>query len=322
MGVARYHESMADACADFWWSIYQDMPYVHRPDGYQSMNSLPVGPDYFTKHLQDGLNGEHTGHWCGEVTPESILVAEDGGHVEGILVGSTDQERGSANILSAYMRRNARGRGIAAVILSEALAIFERVGLSRVVAAPDGSKSMEVECPLHLALLEAGFSSQEEPDEYGVFLGGSLEGFMLSPEVHARLDELGKRGITFERHARGEALELRRLDTGEVVPRDAGAHAQFVALVDGLAVGWTFDVITWEDEGRTMGAAGPFVIPSYRGKGIGKALQHLGTDEVVRRGATAGWQGTTINNPARFVYHSIGWSYWYTSYGRLARYRR
>ena len=104
MKIIRYNENLLDACAEFWWSIYKDMPYVHRPDGYQTINTPPIGPnpEYFVKYLKDGLSG----HWCGKVTDDSIVLAVDGEKVEGILINSIDREKLTGNILSAYMRRD------------------------------------------------------------------------------------------------------------------------------------------------------------------------------------------------------------------------
>ena len=33
MRVMRYKESRLDECAELWWKLYEDLPYVHRPDG-------------------------------------------------------------------------------------------------------------------------------------------------------------------------------------------------------------------------------------------------------------------------------------------------
>ena len=49
MKIVRFNENLLDACAEFWWSIYEDMMYVHRPDGYQTVNTPPIGPGYFVK---------------------------------------------------------------------------------------------------------------------------------------------------------------------------------------------------------------------------------------------------------------------------------
>jgi len=110
MKIIQYNENMLDACAEFWWSIYKDMPYTHGPDGYPTINTPPIGPapEYFVKHLKAGLSGCDAKHWAGEVTDDSIVLAEDGGKVEGILVCSIDHERLTGNILSAYMQRDAR----------------------------------------------------------------------------------------------------------------------------------------------------------------------------------------------------------------------
>lgn len=119
---------------------------------------------------------------------------------------------------------------------------------------------------------------------------------------------------------RGQKVKLQRLDTGlEVDPFGADSNCAFVGLVNGLVIGWTFEVCVFRDEGGMMGMVGPEVIPSYRRRGIGKVLHHLGTEEVVRQGAQGGWRGTEIYNPARLIYQSVGWRYWYTSFGRMSR---
>jgi GNAT superfamily N-acetyltransferase len=96
----------------------------------------------------------------------------------------------------------------------------------------------------------------------------------------------------------------------------------FVALVDSLAVGWLDEVkIDDPDEyGRVMGEAVPVVLPTFRRRGIGKVLYHLGMEEVVRRGARYGWTATGIYNPARLIYRSIGYRYWYTCFSRMSKY--
>jgi len=116
--IVQFNENKLAECAEFWWSIYKDMMYVHRPDGYQTVNTSPIGPQYFVKHLNAGLSGRHTRRWCGEVTDDSIFLAVDGEKVEGILVSSINRENLTANILSAYMHRTRRGREIANKVLS------------------------------------------------------------------------------------------------------------------------------------------------------------------------------------------------------------
>ena len=326
MRVTRLTENMFDACAEFWWSLYRDTQYVHRPDGYQTLNTDPIGPQYFLKYLDDGLSNDYPDHWQGRVTDDSIVIAENGGKIEGVLVSAIDRDKQTGSILSAYVSRDAQGRKIAECMLVEALNRFRDLGLRGAKAAP-GGRSMEVECPIHLALLQSGFGWEGNwdpacPDEtYGVFLGGSLAQFSVDGEIHRRAEQLKNEGIKIERVERNHFPSLRRLDTGDLVDsiddRDANKCA-FVALVDGLAVGWTFEVMVFEDEGRKLCKVGPEVIPSYRRRGIAKILHHLGIEEAVRRGATGGWTATGIFNPARIIYHSVGWRYWYTSFGNMS----
>jgi len=64
MRIVRYHENMLDECAEFWWNIYKDMPYVHRPDGWVTINTPPIGPGFFGKYLKEGLSG--ASYWHGD----------------------------------------------------------------------------------------------------------------------------------------------------------------------------------------------------------------------------------------------------------------
>jgi len=333
MKIIRYNENLLDACAEFWWSIYKDMPYVHRPDGYQTINTPPIGPnpEYFVKYLKDGLSG----HWCGKVTDDSIVLAVDGEKVEGILINSIDREKLTGNILSAYMRRDEQGREIADCLLSEALECFRKMGLHRAVAGPDDSKSLEVECPIHLAILDAGFGWEDNweqpPDEsgrgfvydwpaYSVLLGGTLQEFRLQPEIKEKLEKLRKEGIIIERLTADEFRERRRFDNNQVPCLNPYTGETFAAIVDGRVVGWLDEMGQEEDEfGRILGGAIPEVIPSYRKKGIGKVLYHLGIEEVVQQGAQYGYTGTSIYCPARLIYRSVGFRYWYTSFCLMSK---
>ena len=287
MRLARFRQNQQDACAEFWWSLYRDMPYVHRPDGYQTLNTAPIGPEYFVKHLGYGLSSDdYPSRWQGKVADDSIFVVENGGKIEGVLVSAIDSHTHTGSILSAYVSRDAQGRETAECMLTEALNHFRKLGLRRAEAAPRRGSSMEVESPIHLALLESGFGWENDwepahPNEtYGVFLGGSLEQFSVGPKIHRRVEELQSEGIKIERAERDSFPSLRRLDTGEIVDSiddGDGNESAFVALVDGLAVGWTFEIMVFEDEGRKLCQVGPEVIPSYRRRGIGKVLQRLGT---------------------------------------------
>jgi len=311
---------MLDACAEFWWSIYEHKPYVHPPDTYPTVNTPPIGKEYFVKRLKAGLSGCDTQHWAGEVTDDSIVLAEDGGKVEGILVCSIDREKLIGNILSAYMQRDARGREIADRLLSEALDRFRKMRLRRVVAGVGGK--MEVQCPIHLALLDAGFSWQKLWWDYCVWLGGSLEGFRLQPEIMERIEKLRKEGVTFERCVKEQSPSLRWMDDGREIKIDDKSHCAFIAFVNGIVVGCTFEVMTWEEEGEILCMVGPAVSRNYRRRGIGKVLQHLGTEEAVRQGARYGFNSTEIHNPARLVYQSVGFRYWYTDFGRMLKHLR
>ncbi len=182
MKVIRYNQNMLDACAEFWWSIYKDMPYAHRPDGYAIINTSHIGPECFSIFLKYGLSG-HFGmqHWGGEVADDSVILAYDSGKVEGILISSIDRFELTGNILSCYVQRNQRGWEIADRLLSEALSFFRKMKLHTAMAGPDVTKSLEVESPLHLVLLDAGFAwendwwssypTDDKTNEYGVFLG-------------------------------------------------------------------------------------------------------------------------------------------------------
>ena len=338
MRIIRYNENMLDACAEFWWSIYEDMPYAHRPDGYPVVNTPSVGPQYFVEFLEEALSGAHTGHWGGEVTNDSIVLAIEEEKVEGILVSSIDREKLTGNILSAYMQRNHRGREIAGHLLTEALEHFGKMGLHRAVAAPGKGRSMEVECPIHLALLDAGFAwgiweNDWQPvcvgEQYGVFLGGWLEGFRVQPEIKEKVEKLRQESISIERVPAHEFCNLRRLDTGEKFGADWAPATEvdwepvtFVALVDGYAVGWLqmgLDTSETEAPGAVAGEVIPSVLPSYQRRGIGKVLYHLGIEELVRQGMRCGLTATGIYNSARLIYQSIGYRYWYTCFSRMTK---
>ena len=45
METVIFSDELRDECASFWWDQYKDLPYVHRPDGYQNVNSpAHIGP--------------------------------------------------------------------------------------------------------------------------------------------------------------------------------------------------------------------------------------------------------------------------------------
>jgi len=181
---------------------------------------------------------------------------------------------------------------------------------------------MEVQCPIHLALLDAGFAWEKIWWEYGILLGGSLEGFRLQPEITEKIEKLRREGVIFERCVHSQFPNLRWVDDGREIKIDDKSHCAFVAFANGLVVGCTFEVMTWEEEGLILCMVGPAVGRNYRRKGIGKVLQHLGTEEAVRQGAQYGFNGTDIHNPARFVYQSVGFRYWYTDFGSMLKHLR
>jgi len=321
MKIVRYNENMLDACAEFWWSIYEHKPYVHRPDAGQTVNTPLIGPEFFVKHLKNGFNGVY--YFIGDVTDDSVILIEDEGKLAGILVCSVEEEICTANILGGYVTWNLRGQKIADCLVSEALERFRKMGLHRITAAPGGGKSMEVESPIHLALLDADFKWQFMPDgTYGFLLGGSVEGFCLQPEIKEKIERLRREGITFERYTSDECQKLQWLDTRRKIPPIGNSICAFIALFDGLVVGKTIEVSTFEDEGSIMCQVAPHVIHSFRGRGIGTVLQHLGTEEVVRHGAQYGWRGASMYGPEHFVYKSVGFKHWYTAFGRMTKYLR
>jgi len=335
---------MLEQCAEFWWSIYKDMPYILRPDGITFINTPSIGPEYFVEHIKAALDGAWwwTTDWVpgpGERTPcerkttdDSIILVEDEGKLAGVLVSSIVGETLTGNVMSCYVRRDLRGREIANCLLNEALERFRKMGLRRAVAAPGADRSMEVECPIHLAILDAGFAwgtwehnwqpACVSEEQYGVFLGGSLEGFHLQPEILAKQEKLHQEGIEIKWVMREEFHRLRRYDTGSTKREptlDGNPESTFVALVDGLSVGWLSEVGISDVEGVVTGGAVPEVIPMYQRRGIGKVLYHLGIDKVVHQGAVCGWTATGIYNPARLIYQSVGFRYWCTVFGGMTK---
>ena len=49
MKIVPFTDAATDSYAEFWWSIYADLPYVIRPDGYQDNMEPSPGPtpDHF-----------------------------------------------------------------------------------------------------------------------------------------------------------------------------------------------------------------------------------------------------------------------------------
>jgi hypothetical protein len=205
MRMVRYHESMLDEYAEFWWDLYKERPYVVRPDGYQDINNPTVGSELFGRNLSDGLSAGYSTHWCGEVTPESITVAENNGKIVGMLVCSIDREDLVGTILSGFMRQDQQGREVAESLVGDALERFRKLGLRKAVVGASGT--LEVERPLHIAALEAGFAWQDSWDQpdygywtlphhgYGAVMGMWFRDFKLRPEIKRKMEGLEKQGV-------------------------------------------------------------------------------------------------------------------------------
>ena len=248
---------------------------------------------------------------------------------------SIDKEKLTGNILSCYVQRDLRGREMANCLVDEALERFRKKRLLKAVAGPGWGRCLEVETPAHLAILDAGFAwkvweNDWQPpyatEQYEVFMGGSLEGFHLKPEILEKREKLHKQGIEIRRVTQEEFHSLRRYDTGGIMDKSVLEHdeATFVALVDGIAVGWLSDLSVSDDDppGLVTGEAIPEVTPMYQRRGIGKVLYHLGIDDIVKRGVRCGWTGTGIYSPARLIYRSIGYRYWSTCFDGMKKWLR
>lgn len=351
MVVTNFSDDKRDVCAGFWWKIYEHMSYVHLPDGYQNVQSHSyLDPDYFLKRLDPGLSCNNTKRWHGEVRHDTIFLAWNGDDLQGILVCSMDEEEKAGGILSAFMHRNAAGQVAAAQLLGEALQFFQKSGADVVCAAPSVSKTLEAECPIHLALLDAGFawqdnweSAQDEKGDafiksgpgYEVFLGGSLAEFEIGPDIRERIARLESLGIKIERYTPDRFDSIYRIDTQDKVhlPGDEQRNVYqgkiegectFVALMDEYAVGWLWEINTYSDgeengTPRVMGGCVPMVVPQYRNTGIGKALYYLGIEEAIKQGAQHGWTATGMHNTARMIYQSIGYQYWYLGFNLITK---
>ncbi len=334
MKLRRCSEDMIDACAEFWWKLYGTRPYVIRPDGYQAVNAPPVGSETFRARLRNALSGHFSNHWQGEVTPESIILAEDEGKLGGVLICSIDRQNLVGNIRSGFVQRDQKGREIADLLVGEALDYFRERGLSKAVFGPSGS--LEVESPTHAAALAAGFAWAENWEQwddeagsariraypgYEVFFGGPLGGFRLRPEIEARVEALKTQGVKFRRCAVEELQGLKRFDTRQ---QPGGLKLDtvvtFAALDSGLLVGWLGHVGNCVEEAGVMArVCGLYVIPGYRRRGIGKVLYHLAIHEMVRRGAEYGYECAGICSPERLILRSVGYDCWYLGFGRMAR---
>ncbi len=325
MQLTHYSDCLQDQCADFWWNLHRDLPYVHRPDGYDWPNGAEVTPGFFTHYLREALSDTHVEHWRGEVSDESIFVAVSDGRVAGVLISSISKEERAGSVLSGFVSGGPDGRRVAAGLLTAVLDRFRARGLRNAFAAP-WTRAIEVNSPFHLALLDAGFAQDRcrWPEAgYEVFLGGTLEGFSLRPEVAATMARLYRVGIEVRSCETEECQHLQWHHSGE--PIDTGeANVRFVALSEGLVVGIaTAGTATQGAEApphaRVWGEAIPLVIPEFRGRGIGKVLYHLGVDWLVQQGATCTFLATGTDNPARFIYASTPLPYWYTSVSGLRR---
>lgn len=270
---------------------------------------------------------------------DTIFLATDDETLVGLMVCAIDIEASKGSILSAYMQRDQVGRHIADQLVDSALGFFQDAGLCTAVAGPDVTKSLEVESPIHLALLDAGFrwtgemtawATSDDEDEpivlpgYETYLGGSLADFRLDPEIHQRIETLEKTGISIEKYTSSQFEHLYRIAHDYFHGRKINGESTFVALHEGCAVGLLGEVATrsdWAERGtpRIQGGCVPSVVPAYRGKGIGKVLYHLGMDEVVKQGAQCGSTQTGVSNHARSIYQSIGYTYWYLAFNRIQK---
>ena len=97
-----------------------------------------------------------------------------------------------------------------------------------------------------------------------------------------------------------------------------------MALKNGRVVGHAVasTATEWAEEPsnqRTWGESIPFVIPEFRGRGIGKVLYHLGVEWLVGEGAVHSFLATNLDNPAQFIYQSTPLQYWYTSVSGMSK---
>ncbi len=318
MKLIRYDETMLGKCSEFWWKLYKDRPYVVRPDGYQDINNPTVGSALFAENLNDGLSEGYSTHWCGEVTPDSITVAEDNGEITGLLVCSIDRENLTGTILSGFMRQDQQGREVAELLLDDAVERFRQLGLKKAVVGNSGT--LEVERPLHIAALDAGFAwhdSWDQPDYgywdlphhgYGAVMGMWFRDFRLRPEIKQKIAELEKQGITFRSLTLHELRQCKRLDTHQPPDDlDPSAGPCYGAFLGDHLVGW----LAW------VCICGLKVIPSYRRKGIGTVLLHLVTDEIVRGGGVYDYTVVRLHSPTRVLLQSAGYQYWYLGYSGI-----
>jgi len=100
-------------------------------------------------------------------------------------------------------------------------------------------------------------------------------------------------------------------------PEPFDGQSTFVALYEGVIVGWLPECATGRDGlGRTYGGCVPRVLHMFRNRGIGKALYHLGMEEVVRQGAEYGFTATPIYKTSCVIRgEGASWSVWLSSDG-------
>jgi len=334
MHVINYDGKWLTECTDFWWSLYSWKPYVVRPDGYEHPNVASTCPETFVRQLDDAFSRRSLSHWCGEVTPESIFLAKTKAGVAGIMITATNRDEATGYIRSGFMPCDATGTRAAALLLDETLDYLRKRGVRNAILGP--TWALEIESPLHIAALNAGFVCGDrwartlEPDDVGmrfdtgyeIYMGGNLQGFTVPPEIKMQAASLSVEGITFRCCTLAEAKGLRRLDNGEPPDLEPQLEFVFVALAKNRMVGWTGKT-PCRDQPEVMaspgGADGLFVIPSYRRRGIGKVLFHLATEEIVRRGATHGFGGAGIYDPLRLIMKSVGYQYWYAAFPEMMK---
>ena len=335
MRVTRYSEDRLDDCAAFWWQLYEERPYVVRPDGYEHPRTSTVGRDTFVDQIADALGGRDPSHWRGHVSPETILLAVEAERVCGILLAATKDEEATGYIRSGFMTHDGKGMVVADALLDRMLSCLCDIGMKRAVLGP--SYALEVESPLHIAALNVGFAcdgkwartigqedlgTRSDPG-YVIWMGGPIRDFKVTEEIHQEIERLREEGITVRQCTLSEIQELRRLDTGQPPDIDeCETEFFFVALSDGRLVGWTGHTPCREGQPQIMappGGANMRVVPSHRRRGIGTVLFHLATAEYARLGAEYGYVGAGVYDPLRRIMRSVGYRYWYTAFPEMTK---
>jgi GNAT superfamily N-acetyltransferase len=304
-----------EPCATFWWEIYKDQPYVHKPDAYEWPMGEHVGPYFCEAYLKDGLSGDSVGHFRGEVDNDSIWVATDGGEVAGFLVTSINREDEIGNIVSGFAHPTGHGRSAMNRLVAAAIDRFKETGLSKAFIAP-GSISLEVNSPLYHAPWDHGFGLSESDDSaYYVFLGGSLVGWQM--KSHHEWRTFGKQVLR-----RGDATEARNLELHPDLEIDEGMLEEMsvAAISDGRVIGYAHTSYekSWTETGPTQRLCGkptPKIIPEFRGRGLGKVLYHQRLGLAIDKGANCSYTVTEVDNPARHVYQSAPSQTWFTCRG-------